>query len=76
MKLLIKKYRLQKRITLRTLSNYTGYSRSYLSLIENHKKSPRLVTIRKIGYALEICREPHMTKVTCFIPCVITLCYP
>lgn len=63
MKLMLKEHRLKKRITLRKLAEETGYSKSYLSLLENHKESARLITIEKIGLALELC--PKKLIYTC-----------
>ena len=55
MKLAMKEYRLKKRLTFEELARFTGYSKSFLCLIENHKESPRLETVKKIAFALEIC---------------------
>lgn len=53
--LLIKPYRLMRRLNLKALSELTGLSIGYLSQLENNKGNPTLSTIDKIGKALKIC---------------------
>lgn len=55
MKLMIRKYRKERRLTLKELSRLTGYSASFLSLLENHQESPRLETLKRIAFALDVC---------------------
>lgn len=55
MKLNIKTHRIRKGLTLDQLSNLTGYSKGYLSMIEINKKNPTLKTLERIGIALETC---------------------
>jgi transcriptional regulator with XRE-family HTH domain len=44
--------RLQRRVTLDVLANHTGFSKGYLSRIENGKKTPPLDTLSRIARAL------------------------
>lgn len=54
--LLIKKYRLEKKMTLRYLATKAECSNCYLNQLENNKKkNPRIKLIEKIGHALQIC---------------------
>jgi transcriptional regulator with XRE-family HTH domain len=69
MRLLLKEYRLSRRLSLKQLSDYTGYSTSFLSLIETHKESPRLITLKKIGYALQICPKKLIYSCSCMKSC-------
>lgn len=50
----IKKMRIEKGLTLKTLSQKTGFSTGYLSRIENSKIAPNFATLIKIGLALEV----------------------
>jgi XRE family transcriptional regulator, master regulator for biofilm formation len=50
----IKKYRLQKYISLSKLAAIAGISKSYLSSIENHETNPSAHMIQKIAKALEV----------------------
>jgi XRE family transcriptional regulator, master regulator for biofilm formation len=50
----IKKYRLQKNISLSKLATIAGISKSYLSSIENHETNPSAHMIQKIAKALEV----------------------
>jgi transcriptional regulator with XRE-family HTH domain len=50
----IKKIRLQKRFSLSDLAKRTGFTKSYLSQIENGKKEPPISTLSKIAYILEV----------------------
>lgn len=69
MKLILKEHRLRKGLSLHDLAQKVGYSASYLSLIENHKESPRLITIRKIGLALEMCPKKLIYTCSCMNKC-------
>ncbi|MDV3428479.1 MAG: helix-turn-helix domain-containing protein [Bacillota bacterium] len=53
--LLIKPYRIIKKLQLKQVSKLTGMSISYLSQLENNHKNPTLSTIKKIAIALKIC---------------------
>ena len=54
MKVLIKKTRKEKGITLRQLEQMTEISRATLNLIENEKFSPKLTQLEKIAVALDV----------------------
>jgi transcriptional regulator with XRE-family HTH domain len=45
----IKSLRHDKRITLETLATHTGFTKSYLSKVENSEKAPPVTTLIKIG---------------------------
>lgn len=54
--LLIKKYRINKNITLKSLATLSECSYSYLNELENNKKkNPGIDIIERVGHALEIC---------------------
>lgn len=50
----IRRIRLQGRYTLETVAERTGFTKSYLSMIESGKKSPPIATLIKIAKALEV----------------------
>ena len=50
----IKEYRTAKKITLQELARKTGFTRGYLSKIENTKKAPPVSTLIVLSKALEI----------------------
>ena len=50
----IRKVRLQKKLTLEKIAQSTGFTKSYLSLIELGKKSPPIATLTRIALALEV----------------------
>ncbi|MGE5255139.1 MAG: helix-turn-helix domain-containing protein [Hyphomicrobiales bacterium] len=50
----IKQLRIQKGWSQDQLSEKAGFTKSYLSQIENHKKEPPISTLNKIAYALEL----------------------
>lgn len=50
----IKSSRVNKKLTLQQLADLTGFTKSYLSQIENSKKAPPIGTMTKIAKALEI----------------------
>jgi transcriptional regulator with XRE-family HTH domain len=50
----IKQLRIQKGWSQDHLSEKAGFTKSYLSQIENHKKEPPISTLNKIAYALEL----------------------
>lgn len=52
--LLIKQVRLEKNMTLETLSKLCGISKGHLSKIERQEKDPKLSTLIKIALALEV----------------------
>ncbi len=54
MKVLIKKTRKEKGITLRQLEQMTEISRATLNFIENEKFSPKLIQLEKIAVALGV----------------------
>lgn len=51
---IIQEERKAKKISQEKLSKITGLDRTYISLIENGKRSPTLTTIVKISAALQI----------------------
>ncbi len=53
-KVLIKKTRKEKGITLRQLEQMTEISRATLNFIENEKFSPKLIQLEKIAVALGV----------------------
>lgn len=54
--LLIKKYRLEKRLTVRKLASLAECSHSYITELENNKKkNPDLDIIDRIGNAFDMC---------------------
>ena len=48
----IRRIRHEKRLTLQKLTQKTGFTKSYLSQIENSKREPPISTLTKIAYAL------------------------
>jgi transcriptional regulator with XRE-family HTH domain len=50
----IKEFRNRRRLTLDKLADYTGFSKSYLSRIENSKKIPSISTLARISWALSV----------------------
>jgi transcriptional regulator with XRE-family HTH domain len=50
----INKLRLNKKMTLESLANVTGFTSGYLSRIENSENAPPISTLSKIGQALEV----------------------
>lgn len=51
--LLIKKVRLERGITLETLSKLSGISKGHLSKIERGEREPKLTTAIRIAFALK-----------------------
>lgn len=72
MKLHIKKYRLHKKLTLKEMAEYTGYSKNYLSELENNLKNPTLKVIEEIAVALQVC--PKKLVVSCKFNSNCNLC--
>ena len=52
--ILIKKVRLEKNMTLETLSKLSGISKGHLSKIERQERDPKLSTIIQIALALKV----------------------
>lgn len=50
----IRRIRLQGQYTLEVVAERTGFTKSYLSMIESGKKSPPIATLFKIAKALEV----------------------
>lgn len=50
----IRKYRLQKKLTISALAEKSGFTKSYLSQIENQKREPSIGTIVSIAHALDV----------------------
>jgi len=50
----IRAIRLQKKLTLQNMAELTGFTKSYLSMIESGKKSPPIATLSKIASALSV----------------------
>ena len=50
----IKNLRLKKKITLEQLGQRTGFTKGYLSKLENAKKAPPIATLSKISKALSV----------------------
>jgi len=50
----IKEYRIAKKVTLRELAKETGFTKGYLSKIENTKKAPPVSTLIILSKALDI----------------------
>ena len=50
----IRKLRLQNRLTLQEVAEQTGFTKSYLSMVESGKKSPPIATLSKIAKALGV----------------------
>ena len=55
MLLVVKKYRNEKKLSLRNLAILSGINYGYLSKIEQGKSDPGSHTIERIGHALKIC---------------------
>lgn len=52
--ILVKKIRLEKNMTLETLSKLSGISKGHLSKIERQEREPKLSTIIQIALALKV----------------------
>ena len=52
--ILLKKVRLEKNMTLETLSNLSGISKGHLSKIERQEREPKLITMLLIALALKV----------------------
>lgn len=52
--ILVKKIRLEKNMTLETLSKLSGISKGHLSKIERQERDPKLSTIIQIALALKV----------------------
>jgi transcriptional regulator with XRE-family HTH domain len=50
----IKEYRMKKGLTLQKLEGKTGFTKGYLSKVENTKKAPPVSTLIVLAKALEI----------------------
>ena len=50
----IRQIRLQNQLTLQKLAEKTGFTKSYLSMIESGKKSPPIASLSKIASSLEV----------------------
>jgi transcriptional regulator with XRE-family HTH domain len=50
----IRSLRLQNRLTLQKVAERTGFTKSYLSMVESGKKSPPIATLSKIAKALNV----------------------
>jgi transcriptional regulator with XRE-family HTH domain len=50
----IKEFRMRRMLTLDKLAAYTGFSKSYLSRVENSKKNPPISTLTRISQALSV----------------------
>jgi transcriptional regulator with XRE-family HTH domain len=50
----IRQIRLQSKLTLQTVADRTGFTKSYLSMVESGKKSPPIATLSKIANALGV----------------------
>lgn len=55
MKLCIKDYRKKRRITLEELSERTGRSKAFLSMLENNQRMCTANTLEKIAFSLNVC---------------------
>lgn len=53
-KLLIYKYRVERRLSLRELEKLSGVSKSALNNFENNKRSPTLSNLESISKALNV----------------------
>ena len=49
----IKEYRIAKKVTLQELAKKTGFTKGYLSKIENTKKAPPVSTLIVLSKALK-----------------------
>ena len=52
--ILIKQVRLEKNMTLETLSKLSGISKAHLSKIERQQRNPKISTMVKIALALKV----------------------
>ena len=52
--ILVKKVRLEKNMTLETLSKLSGISKGHLSKIEREEREPRIGTLIQIAMALKV----------------------
>jgi len=50
----IRHMRLQNKLTLQAVAERTGFTKSYLSMVESGKKSPPIATLSKIARALNV----------------------
>lgn len=50
----IRQIRLQNRLVLEEVARRTGFTKSYLSMVESGKKSPPIATLSKIAQALSV----------------------
>jgi len=50
----IKKYRLQRRLSLQDLAGKTGFTKGYLSKVENSSKAPPVSTLAMVAKALNV----------------------
>jgi transcriptional regulator with XRE-family HTH domain len=50
----IRSLRLQNKLTLQKVAERTGFTKSYLSMVESGKKSPPIATLSKIAKALDV----------------------
>jgi len=50
----IRSLRLQNKLTLQKVAERTGFTKSYLSMVESGKKSPPIATLSKIAKALNV----------------------
>jgi transcriptional regulator with XRE-family HTH domain len=50
----IRSIRLQRKLTLQQVADRTGFTRSYLSMLESGKKSPPIATLSRIARALDV----------------------
>lgn len=65
----IKEIRKAKGLTLEQLAEITGYSKGYLSLLENNKgKKPSWEVVEKIGIALGVCPKKLIVMWCSHIP--------
>ncbi|MBV4423603.1 helix-turn-helix domain-containing protein [Clostridium tyrobutyricum] len=69
--LLIKKYRLERHLTVRSLASLVECSHSYITELENNKKrNPNLDIIDRVGNVLHIC------PIRLFGGCYDNICTP
>lgn len=54
LEILLKKVRLEKNMTLETLSKLSGISKGHLSKIERQEREPKLITMLLIALALKV----------------------
>jgi transcriptional regulator with XRE-family HTH domain len=50
----IRQRRLEQRMTQEMLANKTGFSKAFISKIENHNTSPSIASLSKIAIALDV----------------------